>query len=93
MKVKFKLSGQRYEVEFKVFPNQTGLALLAKDSKNLDILQDVISSADAPAHLISTVLQKEIEKQIKLPIDIDNGYNGAGYGFKLDLYSIATMLK
>jgi len=30
---------------------------------------------------------------LKLPIDVDYGYQGAGYGFKLDLYSISKKLK
>lgn len=94
MNIKFKLGGNKFEVSFKVIPtNSNGLALMAKDSKNLDILQNAISDADAPAHLINSVLQKSIEQKLKLPIEVDNDYNGAGYGFKFDMHSVAQMLK
>ena len=93
MKVKFKLGGSKYEVEFSLAPTPDGFSLLAKDTKNLDILQNAIADSEAPAYLINTVLQKELEKQLKLPIDIDSRYPGAGYGFKFDIYSIAKMLK
>tara|TARA_R110000796_G_scaffold211726_2_gene327904 strand:+ start:52 stop:336 length:285 start_codon:yes stop_codon:yes gene_type:complete len=94
MNIKFKLGSNKFEVSFKVIPtNSNGITLIAKDSKNLDILHNAIADANAPVHLINSVLQKSIEQKLKLPIEVDSNYNGAGYGFKFDMHSIVKMLK
>ena len=45
MKVNFKLKGNTYSAEFNVVPNikDGGIVCMAKTSKDLDVLQDIIS--------------------------------------------------
>ena len=93
MKVPFKLKNQNLVIEFILTPIKgSGFTAIAKTSKDLDKLQDLISASDA-SMVVQTGLQKYIEKKIKLPIDFDHNYNGAGYGFKIDIYSILKTLK
>ena len=66
---------------------------IAKSSKDLDTLQAAISERGAGDELIGVIIAKALENKLKLPIDVEHGYSGAGYGFKLDLYSIAQKLK
>ena len=38
-------------------------------------------------------IQKYIESKLKLAVDINYNYPGAGYGFKIDMYSLLGKLK
>jgi hypothetical protein len=42
--------------------------------------------------LIDYIILKELVKKFKLPFEIDHSYEGAGYGFVLDFYTIAKKL-
>ena len=66
---------------------------MAKSSKDLDALQAAVEERGAGDDMIGVIIGKAIEKKSKQPIDVDHGYQGAGYGFKFDLYSIAKSLK
>ena len=95
MKIDIKSGGKRYSVDFKIMPGQkdTHLTAMAKSSKDLDELQSAISNRDNNDEIIGKVIATALENKLKLPIDFDYGYQGAGYGFKFDLYSIANKLK
>jgi hypothetical protein len=93
MKLNFKLKGNTYSAEFGVHPNTKdgGIACIAKTSKDLDVLQNIISDSNE-ALVIPKALQGYLESKLKLPIDIDFDYKGAGYGFKIDMYSLLKKL-
>ena len=97
MKIDIKSGGQRYSVNFKISPGSmrgsTHLIAMAKSSKDLDILDDVISNRDSNDEIIGKIIATALEKKLKLPIDFDYGYQGAGFGFKFDLWSISDKLK
>jgi len=95
MKVDIKAGGMKYSVDFRIMPanKETHLSAIAKSSKDLDELQTAILNRGAGDDVIGNIIAKVIEKKIKLPIDVDHSYSGAGYGFKFDLYSIANKLK
>ena len=95
MKVDIKSGGKRFSVDFRISPGvrDTHLTALAKSSKDLDALQDAINARGAGDELIGKIIATAIEKKLKLPIEYDYGYQGAGYGFKFDLYSIVSKLK
>ena len=48
MKVNFKLKSNTYSAEFNVLPiiKDGGIACMAKTSKDLDVLQDIISNTN-----------------------------------------------
>ena len=95
MKVDIKAGGSKYSVDFRISPGirETHLTAMAKSSKDLDALQDAINARGAGDEIIGKVIAIALEKKLKLPVDYDFGYQGAGYGFKFDLYSIAKMVK
>ena len=95
MKIDIKSGGKKYSVNFTIMPGRgdVHLSAIAKSSKDLDILQAVIEERGAGDDMIGVIIGKAIEKKLKQPIDVDHGYQGAGYGFKFDLYSIANKLK
>jgi hypothetical protein len=97
MKIDIKSGGKRYSVNFKISPGSlrgsTHLAAIAKSSKDLDALQDAISNRDNNDEIIGKIIASAIEKKLKLPIEFDYGYDGAGYGFRFDLWSISDKLK
>ena len=95
MKIDIKSGGMKYSVDFRIMPGNrdTHLSAIAKSSKDLDELQTAILNRGAGDDMIGVIVAKALEKKLKLPIDVDHSYNGAGYGFKFDLYSIANKLK
>jgi len=96
MKIDIKSGGKRFTVNFKISPSSlkdTHLTAIAKSSKDLDVLQDAIASRGNTDEIIGKIIADAIEKKLKLPIDFDYGYQGAGYGFKFDLWSISDKLK
>lgn len=96
MKVNIKTKNNNYTVDFKITPMQDneGLIAIAKNSKELDTLQNAMYDLyDSTDELIGRIIAKALEKKLKLPIEQDRYYAGAGYGFKLDMYSIAKGLK
>ena len=91
MKVNFKLQGNPVVVNFNVHPNSKGgFSVMASTSKDLDVVQSIIS--DSESMVIQKGLLKHLESKLKLPIEIDNNYPGAGFGFKIDLYNILQKL-
>lgn len=95
MKIDIKSGGKKYSVNFTIMPGRgdVHLSAIAKSSKDLDILQAAIEERGAGDDMIGVIIGKAIEKKLKQPIDVDHGYQGAGYGFKFDLYSIVKSLK
>jgi hypothetical protein len=95
MKVDIKAGGIKYSVDFRVMPanRETHLSAIAKSSKDLDELQTAILNRGAGDDMIGVIVAKALENKLKLPIEVDHSYSGAGYGFKFDLYSIANKLK
>jgi len=95
MKIDIKSGGQRYSVDFRIMPGQrdTHLTAIAKSSKDLDELQTAIVNRGAGDDMIGVIIAKALENKLKLPIDVDHSYQGAGYGFKFDTYAIASKLK
>jgi hypothetical protein len=92
MRVNFKLKGNTYTAEFNTIPTKVGgIVCMAKTSKDLDTLQNIISDSNE-ALIIQKALQSYLESKLKLPIDIDFDYKGAGYGFKIDMYSLLKKL-
>ena len=94
MKVNIKAGGDKYNVDFNVSPQlkNKGLVAMAKSSKDLDKLQSAIAARAGGDDLIGAIILKALEKKLKLPMEIDRSYEGAGYGFVLDFYSIAKKL-
>jgi hypothetical protein len=94
MKIDIKAGGQKYSVDFKIMPGSrdTHLSAIPKSSKDLDELQTAISNRGAGDSMIGVVVAKALENKLKLPIEVDHSYSGAGYGFKFDLYSIVSKL-
>lgn len=95
MKIDIKSGGMKYSVDFRigVGTGNTHLTAIAKSSKDLDELQTAIINRGGNDQTIGAIIAKAIKNKLKLPIDVDYGYQGAGYGFKLDLYSISKKLK
>lgn len=94
MKVNIKAGGDKYNVDFNVSPQlkNKGLVAMAKSSNDLDKLQSAIAARAGGDDLIGAIILKALEKKLKLPMEIDRSYEGAGYGFVLDFYSIAKKL-
>ena len=76
-------------VNFKVMGDRNGLTLIAASGNDLDGLQDAIAN-DVD---VKGELRKTLEKQLKVPVDIDHGYDGAGFRFNIDFYSLAKKVK
>ena len=93
MRVPFKINGKKIDVDFRMVPTKNGgFSAMAKSSKDLDTILDIISS-DNVGMAIQKGLQTHIEKKLGLVVDTDFNHKGAGYGFKLDMYSIIDKLK
>ena len=76
-------------VNFKVMGDSKGLTLIAASGNDLDGLQDAISNGVD----VKGELRKTLEKQLKVPVEIDRGYDGAGFRFNIDFYSLAKKVK
>ena len=76
-------------VNFKVMGDNKGLTLIAASGNDLDGLQDAIAN-DVD---VKDELRKTLEKQLKVPVDIDHDYSGAGFRFNIDFYSLAKKVK
>jgi hypothetical protein len=76
-------------VNFKVMGDSKGLTLIAASGNDLDGLQDAIDN-DVD---VKGELRKTLEKQLKVPVEIDGGYDGAGFRFNIDFYSLAKKVK
>lgn len=93
MKVPFKINGKRETVQFIISPTRNGgFTVIAKSSKDLDKLQDLISSDDSTM-VVQKGLESYIEKKLGLSVYSDDRHQGAGYGFKIDMYYIIDKLK
>jgi hypothetical protein len=93
MRIPFKIKGKTETIEFSLSPNKDGgFAVIAKSTKDLDKLQDLISSENSTM-AVQKGIQKYIESKLKLAVDINYNYPGAGYGFKIDMYSLLGKLK
>ena len=74
---------------FKVFGTKSGLILMAATSKDLDSVQDaIVNDVDVKGEL-----RKTLEKQLKIPVNIDRSYEGAGYRFSIDFTALAKQVK
>ena len=96
MKTKFKLGSETYQVQFTLTPYSTGksgFAAIPKSTKDLETLQRAIPLGVKGDDLIGKILAGQIEKQIKIPVEPDYGYSGAGFGFKIDMYSLVKSIK
>ena len=58
----------------------------------MDALQLAIADRAGGDELIDYIILKELDKKLKLPVEIDHSYDGAGYGFVFDFYAIAKKL-
>lgn len=76
-------------VNFKVMGDSKGLTLMAASGNDLDGLQDAIEN-DVD---VKEELRKTLEKQLKVPVEVDRGYDGAGFRFNIDFYSLAKKVK
>ena len=93
MKIPFKINGKKVDVQFTISPTKNGgFTAIPKSSKDLDTIQDILSSDDV-GMAIQKGLQTHIEKKLGLVVDTDFNHKGAGYGFKLDMYHIIDKLK
>lgn len=94
MKVNFKMGSESFQVDFTLSPTRDGgFSAIAKSSKDLETLQRAIPLGVRGDDLISKIIAGKIEKQTKLPIDVDYDYRGAGFGFKIDMYSLLKSIK
>lgn len=96
MKVSVKVNGKTHTIEFSLRPGPSSgphLVAIAKSSKDLDVVQDYIANQGTNDEVLGIVIAKAVEKQLKLPIEVDFAYPGAGFGLKFDLYSISKKLK
>ncbi len=81
----------KHNIQFQVSarPNDGSIVLIAKTSNDLDSLQTAI----ADDSFDKADLAKSLEKKLRIPIEVDYGWKGAGYAFKIDLYSLVKMVK
>ena len=95
MKIKIKAGKQNHIVDFQISTGigKTHMSAIASSSKELDLLQTAISDRNVDDDIIGAIIAKAISNKLKLPVEFDYDYNGAGYGLKLDIYSIIKKLK
>lgn len=96
MKVAFKTKGKSYRIEFRLSTSRfTDIILLARDSKNLDLLNSYVDSIQAASgeRVIKEAIKEKLEFRLNIPINIDHNYDGAGFGFNVDFYGVIKKLK
>jgi hypothetical protein len=94
MKVDFKMGGENFRVDFTIVPTKgSGFSAIAKSLKDLETLQRAIPLGVGGDDLIGKIIAGKIEKQLGIPVDVDYDHRGAGFGFKLDMYSLVKKLK
>lgn len=94
MKIDFKMGSETFRVDFTIVPTKgSGFSAIAKSSKDIETLQRAIPLGVRGDELISKIIAGKIEKQLRIPVDVDYDHKGAGYGFKLDMYSLIKKLK
>jgi len=91
MKVTFLSNRQKIEVNFNTTKTKSGFAVMAKTSKDLDKLQDLVANSNKTL-IIQKGLEEYIMKKLDLDIYTDDNYQGAGYGFKINYYTILNKL-
>ena len=94
MKIDIKAGGQKYSVDFNINSGRGDIHFIAtpKSSKDLDELQTAIVNKGGSDQTVGVIIAKAIGNKLKLPVEPDYGYSGAGYGLVLDLYSMAKQL-
>lgn len=91
MKVAFKVGGKRHSVDFRVSTSRnTDFVVMAKDSKNLDILNQLTADGDSA---VKEGIRQKLEFRLNTSIDIDYNWEGAGFGFNVDFYQLIKKLK
>lgn len=94
MRVDFKIGGETFRVDFTIVPTKgSGFSAIAKSSKDVDTLQRSIPLGVKGDDLISKIIAGKIEKQLGIPVDVDYDHKGAGFGFKIDMYSLVKKIK
>lgn len=94
MRVDFKMGGEFHKINFTITPTKgSGFSAIASSSKDLEILQNAISSATKGDSTVPDMLRHGIERRLGIPIEIDYDYRGAGFGFKIDMYSLVKKIK
>lgn len=92
MKVQFKAGNEKFIVDFTISQggnnSDADFVAIAKSSKELEKLQDYISKRDSGDDMIGDVISKVIEKKLGIPCERSSWYRGAGYGIKIDTYSL-----
>ena len=92
MKVAFKHSGKTHRIEFRLSTSRyTDIILIAKSSKDLDILNPLTGEVGGRA--VKEAIKQKLEFRLNVPILIDWNYDGAGFGFNVDFYGVIKKLK
>ena len=84
-----KLKLGKDSVSFKVMGDKGGLTILPATGNDLDKVQDAIA-ADID---VKEELRRSLEKQLKIPVETERGYEGGGFRFIIDFYSLAKQVK
>lgn len=94
MLARFKMGGEFHTIKFTITPTKgSGFSAIASSSKDLDNLQQAISSATKGDSTVPAMLRHAMEIRLGMPIEIDYDYKGAGFGFKIDMYSFVKKIK
>jgi hypothetical protein len=94
MVANFKMGGEFHKINFTIAPTKgSGFSAIASSSRDLDALQKAISSATKGDSTVPAMLRHGIEMRLGIPVEIDYDYKGAGYGFKIDMYSLVKKIK
>jgi hypothetical protein len=87
----FKVDRNVYKVEFQTSVSKNNvISCIPKTTKDADTVQSVISQSQPM--VVQKGIQQYIERQFKLPIEIERDYNGPGFGFTVDLYDLVKRL-
>ena len=88
------MGGEFHTVKFTIAPTKgSGFSAIASSSKDLEILQKAISSATKGDSTVPAMLRHYMERKLGIPVEIDYDYRGAGFGFKIDMYSLLKSIK